>query len=71
MKTFVDNVCRQVIERHLLSDLVTAFDPVCVGMLTDDELLQIAAESQYTRTRRHDLQAMKKAFKESLQELRD
>ncbi|KAF2844124.1 Dynamin family protein [Plenodomus tracheiphilus IPT5] len=71
MKTFVDNVCRQVIERHLLSDLVTAFDPVCVGMLSDDELLQIAAESQYVRARRNDLQAMKKAFEESLQELRD
>jgi hypothetical protein len=71
MKTFVDNVCRQVIERHLISDLMAAFDPVHVGMLTDVELLQIAAESQYARARRNDLQAMKKAFEESLQELRD
>jgi hypothetical protein len=40
-------------------------------MLTDDELLQIAAESQYARDRRNDLQAMKNAFIESLQELRE
>jgi hypothetical protein len=71
MKTFVDNICRQVIERHLITDLVTVFDPVCVGMLTDDELFQIAAESQYARTRRNDLQTIKKAFEESIQELRD
>jgi hypothetical protein len=71
MKSFVDNVCRQVIERHLISDLVTAFDPVYVGMLSDDELLQIAAESQHTRVRRNDLQAMKEAFEDSIQDLRD
>jgi hypothetical protein len=71
MKTFVDNMCRQVIERHVVSGLVTAFDPVCVGKLSDDEIFQIAAESPILRTRRNDLQAMKKAFEESIQELRD
>jgi hypothetical protein len=71
MKTFVDNVCRQVIERHLISGLVTAFDPVFVGKLSDDELFQIAAESQNVRARRNELLAMKKAFEESIQELRD
>lgn len=71
MKTFVDNVCRQVIERHLISGLVKAFDPVCVGQLSDEELLQIAAETHIVRARRNDLQAMKKALMESIQELRD
>ncbi|KAH3962145.1 hypothetical protein HBI25_218320 [Parastagonospora nodorum] len=71
MKTFVDNVCRQVVERHLISDLLTVFDPVYVSVLTDDELLGIAAESPHVRRRRNELQTMKNAFEESLQELRD
>jgi hypothetical protein len=71
MKTFVDNVCRQVIERHLISGLVGAFDPVLVGKLSDDELFQIAAESQTVRARRNELLAMRKALEESIQELRD
>lgn len=58
-------------ERHLISSLVAAFDPVCVGGLSDDELLNIASESDCMRARRKDLQAMKKAFEESLCELRD
>ncbi|KAJ4365360.1 hypothetical protein N0V95_000507 [Ascochyta clinopodiicola] len=66
-----DNVCRQVIERHLISGLMTAFDPVRVGELPDDELLQIAAESHHVHARRSDLQALKIAFEESIQELRD
>lgn len=70
-KTFVDNLCRQVIERHLVRGLVAAFDPVFVGKLSDDELFQIAAESQNIRARRNELLAMKTAFEESLQELRD
>lgn len=70
-KTFVDNVCRQVVERHLISGLVAAFDPVCVGKLTEDEVLEIASESESIRIRRNNLQAMQRAFEESLQELRD
>ncbi|KAF3050093.1 hypothetical protein E8E11_000215 [Didymella keratinophila] len=70
-KTFVDNVCRQVVERHLISGLAAAFDPVCVGRLSDDELLNIASESDCVRARRKDLQAMKRAFEESVCELRD
>jgi hypothetical protein len=71
MKTFVDNVCRQVIERHIIGGLVTAFDPVSVGKLSDDELFQVAAESHHVSARRKDLQAMKKAVEECIQELRD
>jgi hypothetical protein len=59
------------VERHLISGLVAAFDPVCVGGLSNDELISIAAESNCVRTRRNDLQAMKKAFEESVRELED
>lgn len=70
-KTFVDNVCRQVIERHLISGLAAAFDPVCVGKLTEDELLTIASESESIRIRRNNLQAMRTGLEESLHELKN
>jgi len=71
MKTFVDNVCRQVIERHLLRGLIKVFDPVFVGQLSDDELLSIAAETSQVRDRRNELQALRESLEESLCELRD
>lgn len=44
LKTFVDNVCRQVVERHLLRNLPSMFSPRVVAMYTDEELEQIAGE---------------------------
>lgn len=64
-------MCRQVVERHLVSGLIAVFDPVCVGKLSEDELKSIASESDCMRARRKDLQAMKKAFEESIRELED
>lgn len=64
-------MCRQVVERHLISGLVSVFDPVCVGKLSDGELLGIASESDCLRARRRDLQALKEAFEESVHELDD
>lgn len=71
MKTFVDNICRQVIERHLLSNLVKVFDPVSVGQLSEDELAEVAAETVEVRDRRNDLDALRQALQESLLELHD
>lgn len=71
MKTFVDNICRQVIERHLLRDLTTVFDPVSVGLLTEDELVEVAAETVQVRDRRNELDALRKTLRETLAELRD
>ena len=44
MKTFVDNVCRQVIERHIVSDLPDLFSPMIVTELSDQDLVSIAPE---------------------------
>ena len=41
LKTFVDNVCRQVIERHLLNPLPQVFCPEEVAAMDDDELYKI------------------------------
>jgi hypothetical protein len=71
MKTFVDNICRQVIERHLLNNLAMAFDPIQVTTFSDDEVLEIAAETVLVRDRRIELEVLRKALKESLIELQD
>lgn len=52
MNTFVDNVCRQVIERHLLAKLPNIFSPVIVSAFSDHELVQMAGDSPETRLRR-------------------
>lgn len=71
MKTFVDNVCRQVLERHVLRNLASVFDPVSVSELTDEEVQRIASESSQTRNRRCELQELKAALEKSLRELRE
>lgn len=71
MKTFVDNVCRQVIERHLLTGLPNVFDPVFVSKLSDDEIHSIASETKQVSERRAKLQELKAALEESLFQLQE
>lgn len=70
-KTFVDNVCRQVIERHLLRDLPSIFDPVSVSNCDEIEFERITAETHQLRARRRDLSLLREALEESLKELGD
>lgn len=69
-KTFVDNVCKQVIERHLLRNLAECFSPEKVASYTDDELQRIAAESPDDVEKRENLKQLCKTLRETLQELR-
>jgi hypothetical protein len=69
MKTFVDNVCRQVIERHLLAKLPQVFSPATVVELSDDEMVQIAAEPKRNIERRGELKALAQGLQNSLLEL--
>ena len=69
MKTFVDNVCRQVIERHILTKLRGVFDPVVVSGYTDNDLLHLAAEPAQISRRRADALRLREALEESLKEL--
>jgi hypothetical protein len=71
MKTFVDNISRQVIERHLLNNLAVVFDPIRICGFSDDEVLKIAAETVSVRDRRTELELLRKALQESLIELQD
>ncbi|RFU28102.1 hypothetical protein B7463_g8219, partial [Scytalidium lignicola] len=70
LKTFVDNVCRQVIERHLLSMLPTIFCPETVASFEDDTLRRIAAESEGSSERRQQLREFHEALGHSLRDLR-
>lgn len=69
MKTFVDNVCRQVIERHIIGPLPTVFSPNAVAHFTDEELLQIGAEPEKQKLHRAELVARAGNLRRSLTDL--
>lgn len=69
MKTFVDNVCRQVIERHILAKLPSVFDPVTVSTYSDEDLLRLAAESSQIGNHRAKALQLQNALEQSLRDL--
>ncbi|WQF84839.1 Putative dynamin stalk domain, GTPase effector domain-containing protein [Colletotrichum destructivum] len=69
MKTFVDNVCRQVIERHILVPLPEIFYPNTVSQFSDEELLRIGSESERETSRRQKLGEAAEGLRNSLLEL--
>lgn len=69
MKTFVDNVCRQVIERHIIAKLPAAFLPVLVRQYEMDDLLQKAAESLKVILHRDEARHFQEALEKSLEDL--
>lgn len=71
MKTFVDNICRQVTERHLLANLPEIFAPTSVIKFSDEDLERIAAEPVKQKDRRAALVALAKGLRESLVDLRN
>ncbi|KAK1071978.1 hypothetical protein LTR33_010326, partial [Friedmanniomyces endolithicus] len=70
LKTFVDNVCKQVIERHLLRNLPDIFSPMIVAMYTDEELERIAMESPGVVEKRKQLSEQLANLKAGLEDLR-
>lgn len=69
MKTFVDNVCRQVIERHIVSDLPDLFSPMIVMELSDQDLNRIAAEPPQQKGKRAALSELAQSLRDSLTHL--
>ena len=69
MKTFVDNVCRQVIERHIIAKLPEVFEPVLVSGYETDELLEMAAESSQVSLRRDEARHLQEVLEQSLDDL--
>lgn len=69
MKTFVDNICRQVIERHIIAKLPAVFHPTTVSRLPDEEITRIAAESTRNTERRKELSNLVNMLTGSLKDL--
>ncbi|EXJ73554.1 uncharacterized protein A1O5_03315 [Cladophialophora psammophila CBS 110553] len=69
MKTFVDNVCRQVVERHITRPLPLIYSAEKVARLSDEELCRIAGETLETSAKRKQLQELRRNLEMSLQEL--
>lgn len=69
MKTFVDNVCRQVIERHIIAKLPNVFEPVLVSGYETEELLRMAAESAQVSIRREEARHFQEVLEKSLEDL--
>ncbi|OQN96115.1 hypothetical protein B0A48_18361 [Cryoendolithus antarcticus] len=70
LKSFVDNVCKQVVERHLLRDLQDIFSPKTVAMYTDEELERIAGEKPDVMDTRKELREQLHNLKAGLEDLR-
>ncbi|KAK5708504.1 hypothetical protein LTR17_020635 [Elasticomyces elasticus] len=69
-KTFVDNVCKQVIERHLLRSLPMMFSPETVAYYNDEEMKRIAGEVESTITKRRQLRVMQESLMAAFKDLR-
>ncbi|KAI3399279.1 hypothetical protein diail_7233 [Diaporthe ilicicola] len=69
LKTFVDNVARQVIERHILGRLPQAFCPNSVAQLSDETLLRIGSESEQQTLKRDRLAVAARGLRSSLMDL--
>lgn len=69
MKTFVDNVCRQVIERHIACKVRNVFTPADILKFSDEEVKRIASEPRNKEERRRELKDLEKILQESLEEL--
>lgn len=69
MKTFVDNIRRQVIERHIIAKLPSVFEPVLVSGYETEELLRMAAESAQVSIRRDEARHFQEVLEKSLEDL--
>ena len=66
MKTFVDNVCRQVVERHMLQRLPDVFGPETVAAYNDDDIQRVAAEMPENIIKRKQLRELHSNLAQSL-----
>ena len=58
MKTFVDNISRQVVERHITRPLALIFSAEMIAGLSDEELIRVAGETNDRSLKRSQLQTL-------------
>lgn len=71
MKTYVDNVCRQIIERHVIRNLPDVFHPTAVLRLSDKEVERIAADPVTKIERRKEVCILVKILSEAIEDLQN
>jgi hypothetical protein len=69
MKTFVDNVCRQVVERHITRSLPSIFSAEKVAALSDDDLVR-TGETPERVAKRKQTQELREKLESRLEDLR-
>ncbi|KAK2811599.1 hypothetical protein FQN50_001941 [Emmonsiellopsis sp. PD_5] len=67
MKTFVDNVAIQVIERELICEIWTIFTPSDVATMPPDLISRIAGETEESQVQRQQLERKLKTLQEGLE----
>lgn len=68
-KTFVDNITRQVIERHIVAKLADAFNPITVSCYSDEELVDLATVPPKIGHRRSEMYRVQRTLKQSFRDL--
>ncbi|KAH7115498.1 hypothetical protein B0J13DRAFT_459625, partial [Dactylonectria estremocensis] len=63
MKTFVDNMARKVIERHIISSLPAASCPNNVSQMSDEALLNIGSKPEKQILQRQKLAGVAQGLK--------
>jgi hypothetical protein len=66
LRTFIDNVTIQVIERHIVHGLEGIFSPLTVANMDEEEICGIASEPMSISRQRQYLEGRKKMLKEGL-----
>ena len=69
MKTFVDNVYRQVIKRYIITKLLSVFKPILMSGYETDELLWMATESIQVSIRQNEAHYFQEVLERSLEDL--
>lgn len=65
-KTFIDNIEKQVIRRHLINGLEDLFSPAVVAGWSDEEIAMAAAEPKATTVKRQDLEVRLERLKKGI-----
>lgn len=69
MTTFVDNVCRQAVERRILTSLPKFSSPTTLSSRSGVEILRIGPEPEEQKATREQLSPLADCMHESLKEL--
>lgn len=66
LKTFIDNVNTQVVERHIIQGLEKVFSPMTVGTWSAEEISELASEPSAIARQRENLVSRQAAIKNGL-----